>query len=340
MIAAQQTTIPVWDGVTVTTPALVNGYYEIYGGATLKGFNNLTVNNKKGRITADFALNENYVNYATWGITPPVNKWTATAANSKYSVLEIDGGGHTIYGLYMTMVSGKTTTDYLFPSSQLGTSFSLHDLKVKNFRVERLGYSGSPQWITLAITNKVSSIFNLIFEGVVYCTSGQYSQYGLFGSYLDGAGASTTRNWHSILLDIDYTGGYACGGFGVNAYAFTLKNSAVIGSVKGAWGTARTGAFLGSRYYTGNVATLINCWASAFVSSTNGTARSLTRSTSSVFTNCYSDHTKFITSTVQGIAKTTAEIKSQAFVDLLNANLPAGCTPWKLGTDNYPTLDF
>lgn len=21
-------------------------------------------------------------------------------------------------------------------------------------------------------------------------------------------------------------------------------------------------------------------------------------------------------------------------------NLPAGCTPWKLGTDNYPTLDF
>jgi len=93
------------------------------------------------------------------------------------------------------------------------------------------------------------------------------------------------------------------------------------------------------------IATLINCWASAFVSSTNGTARSLTGSTSSEFINCYSDHTKFITSTVQGVAKTTDEIKSQNFVDLLNANIDGnstltGCTKWKLGTDNYPTLDF
>ena len=59
----------------------------------------------------------------------------------------------------------------------------------------------------------------------------------------------------------------------------------------------------------------------------------------SSFVNCYYDSTKLV-GTAQGVAKTTAEIKSQAFVDLLNANLPAGCTPWKLGTDNYPTLDF
>ena len=47
MIAAQQNTVPVWDGVTVTTPALVDGYYEIYDGATLAGFNALAVHNKK-----------------------------------------------------------------------------------------------------------------------------------------------------------------------------------------------------------------------------------------------------------------------------------------------------
>ena len=31
---------------------------------------------------------------------------------------------------------------------------------------------------------------------------------------------------------------------------------------------------------------------------------------------------------------------TQEFIDELNSTLPAGCTPWKLGLDGYPTLDF
>ena len=31
---------------------------------------------------------------------------------------------------------------------------------------------------------------------------------------------------------------------------------------------------------------------------------------------------------------------TQEFIDELNSTLPSGCTPWKLGLDGYPTLDF
>ena len=48
MISAAKSRLDCWDGVTVTTPALVDGYYEIYDGATLAGFNALSVDNKKG----------------------------------------------------------------------------------------------------------------------------------------------------------------------------------------------------------------------------------------------------------------------------------------------------
>jgi hypothetical protein len=84
---------------------------------------------------------------------------------------------------------------------------------------------------------------------------------------------------------------------------------------------------------------LQNCWQSATLVKPGSNARALA-APGSTFTNCYCDSTKIATGYVQGTPKTTAEIQTQAFVDLLNANLPAGCTPWKLDTDNYPTLDF
>ena len=51
-------------------------------------------------VTADIYLNENYDNYASWGETAPQNNWLPINTSVNF-VGHINGGGHTVYGLYV-----------------------------------------------------------------------------------------------------------------------------------------------------------------------------------------------------------------------------------------------
>ena len=337
MIAAQQNTVPVWDGVTVTTPALVDGYYEIYDGATLAGFNNLTVNNKKGRVTADFALNENYVNYENWGISAPANFW-AYKGTGAGSISEFDGQGHSIYGMYG---SGS-----LLAGAGLGTNGRVKNIKLLNFYKKDTELSHHREAILAGMNCSTSNlIYNIIAEGT--------HDFGSIPDNYDGVGGivkaissnDPNSNAHSLLSKIKFINVFASacpiGGVAgrVGWNGGTLRNCGSICSTDGGLnslhGAGVHGGVVGG-YYT---SIYNNCWSSSHMAIQNNGATPVAIGPGSSFSNCYYDSTKLV-GTAQGTAKTTDEIKSQAFVDLLNATLPTGCTPWKLGTDNYPTLDF
>jgi len=332
MIAAQQNTIPVWDGVTVTTPALVDGYYEIYDGATLAGFNALTVSNKKGRVTADFALNENYVNYENWGISAPANFWAYKVTDAG-SISEFDGQGHSIYGMYG---SGS-----LLAGAGLGTNGIVKNIKLLNFYKKDTAISHHDGVILMELGCSPSNlIYNIIAEGTHDLGSIYNNNDRVGGIVKRISESSANSNVHSLLSKIKFINVLtsACPIGGVAAQASysggTLRNCGSICSTDGGF-YARHGGVVG--YNTTSIYN--NCWSSSHMAIQNNGATPVAIGPGSSFSKCYYDSTKLV-GTAQGIAKTTDEIKTQAFVDLLNATLPAGCTPWKLGTDNYPTLDF
>ena len=330
MISAAKSRLDYWDGVTVTTPALVNGYYEIYDGATLAGFNALTVSNKKGRVTADFALNENYVNYENWGISAPANFW-AYKVTGAGSISEFDGQGHSIYGMYG---SGS-----LLAGSGLGTNGRVKNIKLLNFYKKDTELSHHREVILAGMNCSPSNlIYNIIAEGTHDLGSIPDNNYRVGGIVKRISAYSANSNVHSLLSKIKFINVKDCLIGGVAASAGynggTLRNCGSICSTDGGF-YARHGGVVGYKY----TSIYNNCWSSSHMAIQNDGATPVAIGPGSSFSNCYYDSTKLV-GTAQGIAKTTAEIKSQAFVDLLNVNLPAGCTPWKLGTDNYPTLDF
>ena len=333
MIAAQQNTVPVWDGVTVTTPALVDGYYEIVDGATLMGFIKLLIQNRKGKIINDFALNDDYDNYSSWDTSPPPNLWNPTYT-SGYVTEEINGQGHTIYGLY-----GNTP---LFPwvNSDVSPTFSVHDLRLKCAYRPSVNFSwvsGFLFYMDMQFTS-LKSLYNIEIHGIARALSGSnFAIVGLGGQIGNGA---TGANVHSILVNATMTGSkYYPSGCGLEpSNTSSLKNMGFIGTCT----TATVGGYYAAGIVSGDggrIVNIDNAWTSSIVYGSNG-SKVLSYNKGTI-TNGYYDSTIKLPATVaQGTAKTTDEIKSQAFVDLLNANLPAGCTPWKLGTDNYPTLDF
>ncbi len=334
MIAAQQNTVPVWDGVTVTTPALVDGYYQIVDGATLKGFIALLINNKRGKIINDFALNDDYDNYSSWDTSPPPNLWNPTYTKNAYLPAEINGQGHTIYGLYGNIP--------LFPwlNYDVSSTFSVHDLRLKcAYRpsVNSSYVSGFLFYNNMNFTS-LKSLYNIEIHGIARAIGGlNIATVGLGGKIENG---DTGANVHSILVNATMTGSqYYPAGCGLEpSGTSSIKNMGFIGTctAETGYGSKAAGIVSGDGSRTVNIN---NAWTSSIVYAAGG-SKVLSYNKGTI-TNGYYDSTVKLPATVaQGIAKTTAEIKTQAFVDLLNANLPAGCTPWKLGTDNYPTLDF
>lgn len=312
MIAAQQNTVPVWDGVTVTTPALVDGYYEIYDGATLMGFRKLPADEQlhKARLTADFAIND-WKDFETWTATnAPPNRLVSYANGASQG--EFDGQGHTIYGLYIALLA----SDAFFVNTS-NEKTSLHNLKFKGCGIFRQNL----------VTCYKS--YNLIFEGNhIYLST---NNIGLLLGEMYG-----TPNIHSILFKGKSTGYYMHGALiGSSLSSVTLKNIGIIGTVTDTDRNYYMGSIIGGN----QPVVLQNCWQSASLVKPGSNARALA-APGSTFTNCYCDSIKIATGYRQGTPKTTAEIQTQEYVDLLNLNLPSGCTPWKLDTDNYPTLDF
>jgi len=329
MIAAQvDKPIPVWDGVTVTTPALVNGYYEIYNGATLKGFDTINASNKKGKVISDFALNSGWENYETWNTTPPQNSWTLSETGT---VSEFDGGGHTIYGFFSS-ASGSS----LIPHD---SGIKIHDLKVHGFCTVGPSAANHRQALCTGFFDNGTSEYGYNIEMVgKISNSNAYNNSAVFNAML---GNSTTSKSHSIMIYCTMSNNYNSYGISNSATnAGTIKNSAFVGSLA----TTNTGVIAGIINSLGKAVNFLNCWSS--ITMNKGTRYSFGYTTGSV-AESYFDSTKYAAG--QGIAKTTNEIKTQAYVDLLNANIDAnsaltGCTKWKLETRGllagWPTLDF
>lgn len=332
MISAAKSRLDYWDGVTVTTPQLVEGYYQIYDGATLAGFNGLDVAGKKGRVTADVALNENYVNYENWGASAPANFWNYKVTGAG-SISEFDGQGHTIYGMY-----GPGS---LLAGSGLDFNGILKNVKLLNFYKKDTA-SDHHDGVILDHLNCGPSnfIYNIIAEGI-HDLGSIYDSNSRVGGIINVISASCANsNAHSILSKIKFINVLtsACPIGGVAAQAGydggTLRNCGAICSTDGGY-YLRHGGVVGYK----RESIYNNCWSSSHMTIQNNGSTPVAIGPGSSFSNCYYDLIKLV-GTPQGIGKTTTEIKSQSFVDLLNATLPAGCTAWKLGLDGYPTLDF
>jgi len=252
MISAAKSRLDYWDGVTVTTPALVNGYYEIYDGATLAGFNALTVSNKKGRVTADFALNENYVNYENWGISAPANFWAYKVTDAG-SISEFDGQGHSIYGMY--------GSGCLLAGAGLGPNGIVKNIKLLNFYKKDTAIFHHSEVILEEMSCSPSNlIYNIIAEGTH--DLGSISDDNRVGGIVNMISAdSANSNAHSLLSKIKFINvlNYAGPIGGVAAQAGynggTLRNCGSICSTDGGF-YERHGGVVGYRYES----IYNNCW--------------------------------------------------------------------------------
>jgi len=295
MIAAQQNTIPVWDGVTVTTPALVDGYYEIYDGATLVGFNALAVTNKKAKVVADFALNDGWENYNAWLTTPPSN---SIPAHSTSSGLEFDGGSHTIYGLQTDVGLAQCTV--------------FHHIKIHGALFT--GCSGIFKGVGLSSNAYCCQIVGNLKSTV---------QAGFFGYKYYQTSTHDLSVYGSIISHA------SLGCFFGTTYGINIKNCFAVGTVNPLGSSSYPGGFWGydTQYSNG----LDNCFESVNFVNTRGAVNAFGHSATPINYSYY-DTNKIGSANPQGLGKTTQEIKSQAFVDLLNAHVPAGSFNWKLET--------
>jgi hypothetical protein len=86
-----------------------------------------------------------------------------------------------------------------------------------------------------------------------------------------------------------------------------------------------------------------NCFCSAILTNRDNSAGVAAIHPTVIGLNCHYDST-LIPASYGGNTgckgHPTEYFYTQEFIDELNSTLPTGCTPWKLGTDNYPTLDF
>jgi len=337
MIAAQQNTVPVWDGVTVTTPALVDGYYQIVDGATLAGFKTLAVHNKKGKLISDIILNANHENYLTWDTTPPANDWNIPTTPN-VDVMEMNGNGHTIYGFY------SSQNKSLFGLTNQSVSNLIHHLRVKNFTY-KTSYTGSLLVLPLGDSmnpDVANAIHNVEMIGYMRTVS----ELGYFGPFVHEIGAS--KCIHSCMSRVKIynstSSSYSCGGvFGNGSQSSSAWNCGFMGSinVNAQSGNGLIGGL--SAKNDSNPGVSNNCFCSASLTNRNYSAGIAAIHPSVIGLNCHYDSTLIPASYGGNTGCTghpTEYFYTQEFIDELNSTLPTGCTPWKLGTDNYPTLDF
>ncbi|MBQ9355113.1 MAG: dockerin type I repeat-containing protein [Clostridia bacterium] len=130
------------------------------------------------KLVNDIILNEDYEDYEDWGTTAPTNNWSPIGTNASQFAGNLDGAGHTIYGLYCSYPDSDTGTGF-FGGTYRGT---INDIHIKNSYVSALhrvgGMSGFAQ---------ESTYIGCSFEGIV--TSANTSNYsGSAGGLIGNAG--------------------------------------------------------------------------------------------------------------------------------------------------------
>lgn len=156
-----------WDGKAVTTPAQMNGVYQIGSGAELAGFAKLVNDGEtgaKGVLTADIVLNDDGEFVHQW--TPIANTSSAPFTGS------LNGNGRIISGLY---IDSKETAVGLF--GYVGNGGEISNVTIEGASVKSTSSSGA--YAALAVASNAGSISNVKLENSM--VSGGFIVGGVVG---------------------------------------------------------------------------------------------------------------------------------------------------------------
>ncbi|MBO4734101.1 MAG: hypothetical protein J5662_06440, partial [Clostridia bacterium] len=147
----------------------------------LSGFN---LENYSFKLTTDLILNENHENYETWGDTAPANNWTPIGTAGTPFAGNLDGAGHSIYGMYCSQPSNtyEVGTGF-FGMTYRGTISNLH---IKDSYVSAQGAVGG-----ITGRSQEAAFINCSFEGYVFGTTIGDNQ-GSTGGFMGWADANNT----------------------------------------------------------------------------------------------------------------------------------------------------
>lgn len=132
----------VWDGTVAENLTEVAGVYQISNGSELAKFAALVNGGEtaaKGVLTSDIVLNEEDAR---------IHKWTPIGTSSKAFIGTLNGGGHTIEGLYIDATDAAVG---LF--GFIGENGEVHDLTIANAQVKSTDSSTSAYAGLIAASN-------------------------------------------------------------------------------------------------------------------------------------------------------------------------------------------
>ncbi len=188
-----------WQGTgTKADPYLITSPDHLYTAVTSGGgkiVNSTTSNSNyyHFKLTTDIVLNKGYSKSSSWGSSAPANNWGATAvplAIEKNFTGEIDGDGHTIYGMY----SKKATWDTGGLLPRTGGDVVVKNLHFRNGYVSArdgasaiIGYVGGKG--TVQISNCTVGNYKFFVEGTSTHTSA-----GAFVGKMEGVDSVIIRN--------------------------------------------------------------------------------------------------------------------------------------------------
>lgn len=156
-----------WDGKAVTTPAQMNGVYQIGSGAELAGFAKLVNDGEtgaKGVLTADIVLNDD---------GEFVHQWTPIAKTSSAPFTgSLIGNGRIISGLY---IDSKEKAVGLF--GYVGNGGEISNVTIEGASVKSTSSSGA--YAALAVASNAGSISNVKLENSM--VSGGFIVGGVVG---------------------------------------------------------------------------------------------------------------------------------------------------------------
>lgn len=325
----------VWDGSTSNSLS-GNGTFDepflLQNGADLAYVSKAvtagtTFEGKFFKLTKDIYLNANSDQYLSWKTTPPQNVWDPIGKFGKPFKGNINGDGHTIYGMY---ISAPT-------SSQQGVGFisfaymaSVRNLNIGNSYVCARNYVGG-----LAGMSQQSTFADCSFEGLIYATNDSNyagSAGGIIG--LASPGNTIERCYSAGKLDAySRCGGLigSCNAAGNNTIKYSYSVMELTGLGPKTAAGAGTGGLVGL-VQNGNVDISGSFFAGTYPSGSTVRGPIAAHVVGTVNAqNCY--YLADAADGTYGSSKTAAQFKDKTVLNLLNSGLE---TPiFKQGED-YP----
>ena len=284
------------------------GYYRIYTLAQMLWVNNSLANlpEKNYKLMNDIVCNSDYSNYLSWETTPPMNQMLAEKGGC-IQANYFDGNGHTIYGMYSYNTSDSDAAFF-------GTGASGTRPKIKNVRLKNC-----------------TAIGNTTAEAIL--ANGTYSNICVESCLFKNLSKNLWRG-SSIIEQPSYYGASIFS----NVYSINC-------TLKGGNANDHAGLFIGCVSSDGSSATpeFFNCYENQTESTVDSFAGGFAYPVNGKNLYKQSGASWNVSGTfnlTDCAEKSTAEMKSQAFCDLLNSNASASSYPatWSYSEGMFPYL--